>query len=298
MENWAVIHPPEGTFGVPQIDVGAVKRKFLDVSYAGESPNQTLDIFLPPEGEGPFPTLIYVHGGGFYLGDKRDAQLHCAYDGINHGYAVVSVGYRLAGEAKYPAGLFDVKAAIRFLRANAVKYSLDGDRFGSCGDSAGGFYVIMAAATQGNLAFEDLSLGNVHYSSAVQSVVSWFGVFDIVALYEENAKLSDPNPSFPDMDVKLFGAQSTEIRGLMHFTNPNHFITPSFPPVYILHGAEDQTVPVSQAYQLEERVRQLCGKGRVKLEIMEGYGHGGVEPRWNDEENNDKVLAFFDKHLK
>ncbi len=78
-----IIQPPEGAFGVPQIDVERIKRKFLDIPYAAESPNQLLDIFLPPEGDGPFPTLIYIHGGGFFMGDKRDAQLHCPYDGIN-----------------------------------------------------------------------------------------------------------------------------------------------------------------------------------------------------------------------
>lgn len=296
MENWAVINPPEGVFGVPQIDVSKIKRQFLDVPYAFVSPNQKLDIFLPPEGDGPFPTLIYVHGGGFYLGDKRDAQMHCAYDGINRGYAVVSVGYRLADEAKYPAGLFDVKAAIRFLRANAAKYMLDGNRFGSCGDSAGGYYVVMAAATQCNPAFEDVSMGNAHYSSAVQAVVSWFGVFDIITHFQE--KLGSPDPSFPDLDLRWLGARAGDISGLTHFTNPMHFITPGFPPVYLLHGSEDQTVPVSQAYQLEERVRRICGEGRVTMEIMEGYGHGGFEPRWNEKENIDKVYVFFDKHLK
>ncbi|NMA25554.1 MAG: carboxylesterase family protein, partial [Clostridiales bacterium] len=90
-----VINPPAGTFGAPQIDAQKTKRKFLDVSYASQSPNQLLDIYLPPEGSGPFPTLVYIHGGGFFMGDKRDAQLHCPYDGINRGYAVASVGYRL-----------------------------------------------------------------------------------------------------------------------------------------------------------------------------------------------------------
>jgi dienelactone hydrolase len=84
--------------------------------------------------------------------------------------------------------LFDVKAAIRFLRANASKYGLDSDRFGVCGDSAGGFYAVMAAATQGNTAFEDLSMGNTCYSSVVKAVVSWFGIFDMIANFEDIEK--------------------------------------------------------------------------------------------------------------
>jgi acetyl esterase/lipase len=133
--------------------------------------------YLPPEGDGPFPTIIFIHGGAFVFGGKRDTQFLHAIDGINRGYAVVSVEHRLAFEAKYPYPLFDVKAAIRFLRANAEKYKLDGDRFASCGDSAGAYYAVMAAATQSNPAFEDLSMGNASYSSKVKAVVSWYGVF-------------------------------------------------------------------------------------------------------------------------
>jgi acetyl esterase/lipase len=293
-----VIQPPEGTFGVPQLDVEKIKRKFLDVPYASESPNQLLDILLPPEGDGPFPTIIYTHGGGFFMGDKRDAQLHCPYDGINRGYAVATVGYRLATEAKYPAGLFDVKAAIRFLRANASKYGLDGDRFGVCGDSAGGFYAVMAAATQGNPAFEDLSMGNACYSSTVKAVISWFGDFDIIANHAEIEKNGWENPVFADMDVIWLGAQSREIEGLMRFANPLPHISASFPPLYLLHGSADHTVSVRQAYLIEEKVRRTCGPDRVKLEVMESYDHGGYEHRWNDKANIDKVYVFFDKHLR
>lgn len=298
MANVSVINPPEGTFGVPQIDVDKIRRKFIDVPYAAQSPNQLLDIFLPTEGEGPFPTLVYIHGGGFFMGDKRDAQLHCPYDAVNRGYAVASVGYRLSTEAKYPAGLFDVKAAIRYLRANASRYMLDGNRFGACGDSAGGFYAVMAAATQDNPAFEDLTMGNACYSSAVGAVVSWFGIFDMIANLETIEKNGWDNPVFPDVDLIWLGAKSKAVEGLARFTNPLHFITPDFPPAYLLHGSVDHTVSVTQSIMLEEKIRRICGAARVKLEIMEGYDHGGFEPRWNDKENIDKVYAFFDQHLK
>ncbi len=232
------------------------------------------------------------------MGDKRDAQLHCPYDGIHRGYAVASVGYRLATEAKYPAGLFDVKAAIRFLRANAATYLLDGDRFGVCGDSAGGFYAVMTAATQCNPAFEDLTMGNACYSSAVKAVVSWFGDFDIVANDADIEKNGWGNPVFADLDLIWLGARCKDIEGLMRFANPLPHITPGFPPLYLLHGTADHTVSAAQAYLMEEKVRTTCGADRVKLEIMEGYDHGGFETRWNNSENIEKVYAFFDKHLK
>lgn len=298
MEVWSIIMPPEGTMGIPTIDVSKIRRKYLDIPYASQSPSQKLDIYLPGEGDGPFPTLIFFHGGAFVFGEKRDIQLLQAIDGINRGYAVVSVEHRLGFESKYPDPLFDVKAAIRYLRANAAAYMLDGDRFGSCGDSAGGYYAVMAAATRGNPAFEDLSMGNATYSSAVSAVVSWFGVFDIIAQDKAIKGYGVSDPNMPDINKLWLGAQSDEISGLMHFTNPLNFISPDFPPIFIMHGSDDHTVPVIQAYLLEEKVRKVCGPEHVSMEILEGYDHGGIDIRWNVKEVDDKAFSFFDKYLK
>ena len=87
-----------GPFPQQEIDVSGIKRKWLDLAYADQSPNQKLDIFLPDEGEGPFPVYIFMHGGAYLFGSKRDAQLFHAIDGVTKGYAVVTVEQRLAGE--------------------------------------------------------------------------------------------------------------------------------------------------------------------------------------------------------
>ncbi len=292
-------NPFEGSMEKPIIDVSYIERKYLDIPYASESPNQKLDIYLPAEGDGPFPTVIFVHGGAFILGDKRDNQLLQAIDGVKRGYAVVSVEYRLAFEAKYPAAVFDVKAAIRFLRANAPKYKLDGGRFASCGDSAGAHYVVMAAATQNNPAFEDFSQGNASYSSAVQAVASRFGPFDF-ALESRMGRETPPkaDPFFPDIETHLLGAHSEDISSLVWFTNPLNFICSDFPPVFIEHGTEDIIVPVVHSYRLAEKLGTVCGAARFELVIREGYNHGGIDERWNEPDINNEMFAFFDKHLK
>lgn len=298
METRTENMPPE-IIEMPMADVSGISRKYLDIPYASQSPNQKLDIYLPAEGDGPFPALIFVHGGAFLFDNKRDVQLLQVLDGINRGYAVVSVGYRLAGEAKYPAGVFDVKAAVRFLRANAGQYMIDGGRFALYGDSAGGHYVVMAAATQGNPAFEDLTMGNAAFSSAVQAVVSRFGCYDF--LVQSDMAHRDPPKADPNADVidtVLFGAPAKDLSGLMHFTNPLNFITADFPPIYLQHGSEDKTVPVIHSYQLEEKVRAVCGPGRAELKVLQGYDHGGIDLRWNAPENDDMVFRFLDKHLK
>lgn len=299
MDILSTFNPFEGSMEKPFIDVTEIRRKFLDIPYAEESASQMLDIYLPAAGDGPFPTIIFVHGGAFILGDKRDNQLLQAIDGISRGYAVVSIEYRLGFEAKYPAAIFDVKAAVRFLRANAPTYKLDGGRFALCGDSAGGHYVVMAAATQGNAAFEDLSMGNASCSSAVEVVASRFGVYDFT--FESKMAREDPpkaDPFFPDIEMQLLGAHSEDISGLMHFTNPLNFISKNLPPIFLEHGTADIIVPVVHSYQLEEKVRTTCGISSVEMVIRDGYNHGGIDLRWNEPEVNDEMFAFFDKHLK
>ena len=95
---------------------------------------QKLDIYLPEVGDGPFPVIVQIHGGAFRMGDKGDAQVNPSLEGLTHGYAVVSINYRLSGEAIFPAQIQDVKAAIRSLRANAKKYKLNPDKIATWAD--------------------------------------------------------------------------------------------------------------------------------------------------------------------
>ncbi|NLM51852.1 MAG: alpha/beta hydrolase [Firmicutes bacterium] len=288
--------PSQGPMALPMLDVSGIKRKFLDVPYAGDSPRQKLDIYLPEEGDGPFPTIIFMHGGAFLGGDKRDFQLAYVLNGIARGYAVVSVEQRLAPDTKFPYPLFDFKAAIRFLRANAAKYLLDGNRFASTGTSAGAYFAVMAAATQDNPAFEDLKMGNEHYSNKVQAVVAWYGLYDLimqVELAEEIAQPGMPVINFVDM---FMGISAVDNPGIMYFTNPLNFITPAFPPILIQAGEKDQVVPFQESVILYEKVKEICGADRVEFDAFPDYLHG--DPRFNDPENENRVFAFLDKHLK
>ena len=205
-----------GPFPTQEIDVSGIKRKWLDVAYADQSPAQKLDIFLPDEGEGPFPVYIFMHGGAYLFGAKRDAQLFHAIDGVTKGYAVVTVEQRLAGEAQFPYGLFDLKAAIRYLRANAAQYKLDPEKFALAGDSAGAYYAIMCAATQDIPGFEDETMGNAGVSSKVQSVIGFYGGYDRMKMLPpempEPPKGAAPGPGaggppMPDLYQALVGAK-------------------------------------------------------------------------------------------
>ena len=143
----------------PDADIENVKRKFLDISYGTQSEFEKLDLYLPSEGEDPFPVIIFIHGGAWYACDKGDTQIEPYLTLLSEGYALASVNYRLSDEAVFPAGVFDCKAAVRFLKAHAAEYQLDPERMALAGQSAGAYYALMLGSTIGKSDMEDLSIG-------------------------------------------------------------------------------------------------------------------------------------------
>src|SRR5262245_9512868 len=125
--NQGPITCPEINCGVPNSPTSTMTPTWKNVTYASASSlsSEVLDLYTPT-GVGPFPTIVYVHGGGFRIGDKSEAfNKGIVAAAIADGYAVASINYRLSGEATFPAAPQDVKAAIRWLRANASTYHLD-----------------------------------------------------------------------------------------------------------------------------------------------------------------------------
>lgn len=287
--------PSAPFMGPPMMDVSGIKRKFLDVSYSTQSPNQKLDIYLPDEGEGPFPTIVYAHGGAFIGGNKRDMQLIYVIDGIRRGYAVVSVEYRMVPEIKFPDIVFDFKAALRFLRANAAKYFLDGDRFYSGGDSAGAYLAVFSAATQDNPAFEGAHLGYSKYSSSVKAVIGLFGCYDLhmQAQFSEAHPMASTGKPVRFVD-RLMGAETLNTPELLYFTNPSNFVTPAFPPALIQAGDADQVVPYKNSIYLAEKINAVCGSGRATLELFPGCLHG--DPKFETPENIDRIFRFLEEN--
>lgn len=153
-------------------DASLIKK---DIAYAHSSLHQRLDLYLPKAGSKPYPTILYFHGGAFRFGEKDDTSLEPMLRGLAKGYAVASIQYRLSGEARFPAMIYDGKAAIRYLHANAEKYGLDNHRFALWGPSSGGYLVSMLGLSIGNPAFTESSLGNPKASEDVAAVIDWCG---------------------------------------------------------------------------------------------------------------------------
>jgi acetyl esterase/lipase len=278
----------------PELDVSFVKRKFLDLAYASISPAQKLDLFLPEEGEGPFPVLVQIHGGGFEKGDKRDEHLLPFLNGINHGLAVATLNYRMSGEAKFPAAVQDVKAAIRWLRANQEKYYLDDSRIAACGGSAGANLAAMLGTIGQTREFDNPALGNVKFSSAVQAVVAWFGPMDFLAMDDQlaaNGFGPGDHSGKNSPEARYLGAGVRSAPGLAKKANPATYAHPDIPPFLIQHGIDDRLVPYQQSVVFAQQLVSASRKERVTLELIKGAGHG--DPRFETKENMERTFKFI-----
>jgi acetyl esterase/lipase len=277
----------------------SVAPNHQDLAYATLSSAQKLDLYLPTTGSGPFPLVIMVHGGGFMFGDKADGGGLTGVDALlSAGYAVASINYRLSGEAQYPAQIYDAKAAVRFLRANAAQYNLNPDKFGAWGASAGGNLVSLLGTTCGVAELEGAELGNSGQSSCVQAVVDWFGPIDFLKMQEQltaaGCSASTDDASSPES--KLVGAPIQTVPEKVALTNPMNYITPDDAPFFIENGSADCNIPPIQNKKLADALSAIIGADKVIYVSLEGAGHGGGE--FETAENLAMVIAFLDTYLK
>jgi acetyl esterase/lipase len=289
-----VVHPPANT--------EHIKRKFLDIPYANQSHSQKLDIYLPDDIPGRKPIIVSIHGGAFMGCDKADMQVMPMLEGLKRGYAVVSVNYRLSWEAQFPALVQDVKAAVRWIRANASQYEFDLQRIAAWGGSAGGYLASMLGTSAGISELEDLSLGNPDQPCNVQAVVAWFGPTDFLKMDEQLAAngLTPPADQLHNgansPESLLLGQRITEIPERVKAANPETYIRQGAPPFFLQHGTKDFVVPVQQSVNFAEKLSIIIGEERVKLELIQDAEH--ADPRFESPDNVKKVLDFLDKCLK
>jgi acetyl esterase/lipase len=285
---------------IREADVSNIRNKYLDIPYAAISDAQQLDIYLPDEGDGPFPVILSIHGGAFMGGDKRDMQVTPMLKGIERGYAVISINYRLSGEAIWPAQIQDCKAAVRWIKANAGTYNLNPDKIVAWGGSAGGHLSAMLGTSGAIDELEGQKLGNPDQTSRIQAVVNWFGPTDFLKMDEQLADSGVKDPmqhSVPDSpESALLGSNLVEVPELVQKANPEMYISSDDPPFFIQHGIEDNLVPYQGSVLLARKLGREIGFENVYLELFPATGHGGAP--FNTTENISKIFTFIDKHLK
>jgi len=295
------IMPPEDVermfarLGELRLDTSGIERKYYDCRY-GDDPLQALDIYLPNEGDGPFPVVFFAHGGAWAVGDKSDVQVVPFIGGLTRGYAIVNLNYRLIPNIRYPENLFDIKAAMRWVALSADKYKLDPSRTALCGASAGAHLTMMAAFTQGQAAFGDVPGAK---TCKVLAVVNQFGPTDFTmfhAHYDESGYPRAQIPGAPSSLDTLLGVKADLIPNLIRFINPIDMIHPGVPPILIQHGRRDPIIPYQQAVELFGKIRSIAGESMAELDISEDFLH--ADPGYAAADSVDRIFTFLDKYLK
>lgn len=253
-----------------------------------------LDLFLPPkrfDAQGPRPFVFYIHGGGWAAGGPRRSAAYKDWPRVlaslsAQGYVVASVGYRFAREAPFPAAIQDVKAAIRWLKANASLYHVDPNRGMTWGQSAGGHLAALAAVSCGVPALappprvaassttveiqDSAAAGADLQSDCVQGAVAWFGIYDFGALYPGSGTAGNALGQF--LGCTSAGCTPEQLRA----ASPLSYVSTKAPPMLIMHGTEDKTVPLSQS-QAFYAALQAAGVAS-RLIIVPGVGHSWIGP--------------------
>jgi len=259
-------------------------EKLSDITYCNADPAQKMDVYFPQSG-GPWPTVIYVHGGGWMHGDKSEATLFAS--GLNSmGFLVVSLNYRLYPPATFPAMIEDLKCAVRSLRAHAGDYNLDPNHIAAMGASAGGHLVALLGTSEANSPWD---VGEyLDQSSRVQAVVSLAGVMDLSHTF--------PNADGNDVEtMRHIGFNEANVVE----ASPISHITPDDPPFLLIHGDRDTRVPYQQSQVMYDKLVQVGVP--AQLVIVKNAGHSFLESNGptspSPMELNFTILEFLNKYL-
>ncbi len=222
---------------------GVVRQ--VDIEYAeigGRS--LVLDVYArEPKPADPLPVVVWVHGGGWRNGSKDGVRR--ARPLLERGYGLVSVGYRLSGEAKFPAAIADVKAAVRWVRANAGEFGFDANRLGVWGSSAGGHLVALLGTAHDVAEWDGLHQENAGVSSRPDAVCNWFGPSDFLRMNDFPGRIDHDAADSPE---SLFvGGPIQEHPERARAANPITYATPDDPPFLHMHGENDRAVPYNQS---------------------------------------------------
>ena len=271
----------------PGVLASQTVREYKDVVYASVGARDlSLDLYMPSGPTSP-PLLVWVHGGAWREGTK--ARFPKQF--VTHGVAVASLDFRQSTEARFPAMVYDIKAAIRFLRAKAEVYGYRGDRIAIGGASSGGHLAALVGVTNGDARLEGTIGGYLTQPSSVQAIVDYYGASNLTTILGQSTPLG--------LDVRrpalalLLGALPDSARELAQLASPVFHIDRSDPPLLLLHGDQDPQMPINQSHELEGA---YATRGLdVYFDVVHGSAHGGDE--FFAADHLERALAFLHRTL-
>jgi len=265
-------------------------REFKDVVYATvDGKPLALDIYLPASVQRP-SLIVWVHGGAWNAYDKKQYPKPL----ITSGFALASVDFRQASEARFPAQVHDIKAAIRFLRAKAKDYGYRADRIAIAGASSGGHLAAMVGVTNGHKELEGVEGEFLNTSSDVQAIVSYFGASNLTSIIAQSTPFG-LNVRRPALD-RLLGGQpdaSPELIELAKLASPVLHVDKSDPPLLLLHGDQDPQMPINQSHELQGAYEKLGLD--VSFHVVHGAAHAGAV--FYDGEHLKRAVEFLQRTI-
>ncbi|KRO04710.1 hypothetical protein IV54_GL000885 [Levilactobacillus paucivorans] len=263
---------------------------YFDVAY-GDDPAQKLDIWLPDQTTQTYPTIFFIHGGGFISLDKRESESSpVVLEALNRGYAAVSINYRMLPQVHFEETIQDIQDALRFVIDHATDFQLNTTNLVVWGGSAGGYLALMAGLQR---------------PQWVKRVVAWYPITDFPQIDTQLAsnqliqqflppRASDhdktyvpatplaENTEFPfhntadSLDAQFVGDSLAHpsVKGLL--ASPINYLTPTMPPMLLQHGSGDEIIPMQQSVEFAVKAQRITQDHRIQCEIIPGAIHGSV----------------------
>ena len=241
----------------------------------------TCDVYVP-EGVGPFPAVLAIHGGAWRNGSKFWLLRH-AWKMAEAGYVVVAINYRHAPEHPFPAQIHDCKHAVRWMRLNADTYKINPRRIAAYGYSAGGHLASLLGTTDADDGLESAdSLDHGHVSSRVQAVVAGGAPCEFHWIDRDSSALE-----------YWLGDRRCDNPEIYRVASPTSYVTSDDPPFYLYHGEMDLVVPTTTSQKLHDCLIE-CGI-QSKHDVAKNLGHFAT---FSDLSWITRAIRFLDSTLK
>lgn len=282
---------PQGGFPAPEN-----KATFKDINYAGDKLEaHCMDIYLPEKKQDSYKVIVIIYGSAWFSNNmKLMAYMSIGKPLTDAGFAVVSINHRSSGDAKFPAQIHDVKAALRFIRAHAADYKLDTSFIGITGFSSGGHLSSLAGVTNGvkkytvgntTVDFEGTIGDNLQYASTVDAVVDWFGPVDMAHMENCQTVKDEKSP-----EAALIGGAPAENPDLVALISPITYVCGNNPRFLVIHGDADNVVPHCQGVNFSNELKKVD-----RLEKFISVPKGQHGPVTFNESTFKEMVSFFQK---
>ena len=278
------------------------KKSWKDVNYAGDTMvYHNLDIYLPEKAQPNYPVVVVIYGSAWFGNNFKGMAMESLGKPLAEaGFAVVTPNHRSSKDSVFPAQINDVKAAIRFVRANAAKYQFDTGFIGITGYSSGGHLAALAGTSVGvknytvGKATENIE-GNVgastSFSSKVDAVVDWFGPTDVRVIDSCRSGPGVVTPNSPE--AVLIGGPIKENPDKCALVNPITYVNAGDLPFLIFHGDKDPLVPICQSELLNAALQKASVSSQFVIVPGGQHGPGVMEDKYYK-----MMVGFFNEQVK